>query len=202
MGFLQTVDGAGKLVEAPRVFDLSALYAVLDAQLPLQPNIEGAAIREGKAGAELVLLHRGKLAGDVNTAFVLDAEQVVAAARAGRSVSASALLSSTAIELGTLNGQRLGFADARALPDGRIAFVASAEGSDAVGNGAIAGSAFGILDENLDVTTLRPMTGTPRKVEGIELARALDPTAPANRFYLVTDADDPQLPSELLSIDV
>lgn len=201
-GMLQSVDGAGALIGSSRPVDLSRLYAAFDDVLPKRPNIEGAAYRMGAAGAELVLLHRGKEAGDHNTAFVLDAEQVLDAARAGRPVPAEALRSTTRIELGALRGQRLGFADARALPDGRIAFVASAEGSDSVGNGAITGSAFGILDANFAVTALRPLTGPARKVEGIELARAFDPAAPADRYLLVTDADDPSRASELLAIDV
>src|SRR3712207_9001007 len=56
------------------------------------------------------------------------------------------------------------FSDARALPDGRIAFVGSAEGNDAVGDGAILGSVVGMLDADLNVTTVRPLEG-PRSEE-------------------------------------
>ena len=69
-------------------------------------------------------------------------------------------------------------------------------------DGAIKGSVLGMLDADLNVTALHPLSGPARKVEGIELASELDPSAPASRFVLVTDPDDPQKPTELLTVDV
>jgi hypothetical protein len=198
----QAVDASGSPVGGPRESSLKALYAELDSRLPLQPNIEGLALRDGAAGAELLVFHRGKLAEDVNTIFRLDAARVVEALRAGQPVPADVVLGQTSIELGSLGGHRLGFADARVLGDGRIAFAASAEGSDAVGDGTITGSAVGILDSEFNVQVLRPLTGPARKVEGLELTQRFDPSASATSFTLVTDPDDPAKASEVLTVDL
>lgn len=198
-GLAVPLDATGRAATAPRTFDLRALYGAFDAQLPLQPNIEGLAVRQAADGVELLFFHRGKADGGVNTIFRVDGEAVLAAALSGSAVPASALRSSTTIDLGTLAGERLGFADARALPDGRVLFVASAEGSDANGDGEIRGSAVGELDPQLQLRMLRPLDGPARKVEGIELSRTLDPAAPADQVTLVTDPDDPQRPTEVLT---
>lgn len=201
-GILQDVDAAGSPVGAPRPIDFAPLYSALSAAVPMGLNLEGAALRDGRTGHELVLLHRGKLDGDANTVFVVDADAVIRAARSGAAVPASALRSSHTVELGRLNGERLAFSDAHALADGRIAFVASAESGGALGNGKIVGSAVGVLDETLTHATLRPLAGPARKVEGIEHARVLDPAAPADRFVAVTDADDDAAASELLTFEL
>lgn len=201
-GVALQVDAAGQPVGAAREIDLTALYAEFDRRLPHQPNIEGAAWRDGKAGAELLLFHRGKLDDDVNAIFRLDGAAVLDALRSGAPLPAAAIRDEKHIDLGRIGDYRVGFSDARTLPDGRIAFVGSAEGNDAVGDGAILGSVIGILDADLRVTTVRPLEGPTRKVEGIEIARELDPSAPADRYVIVTDADDPKRPAEVLTIDL
>ena len=199
---VQDVDPDGDVAGPPVEGSVAPLFAAIDAVLPLQPNIEGLALRQGGAGAELLAFHRGKQAGDVNTIFRLDAARVLDALRAGRPVGADALLGHQSIELGTLGGERLGFADAEALPDGRIAFVASAEGGDGVGDGAIKGSVFGVLGADLALQSLRPLDGPARKVEGLEPTRELDPAASPTSFTLVTDPDDPAKAGEVLTVDV
>jgi len=198
----QDVDAAGLPVGAPRAIDLAPLYASLAPHLPLGPNVEGLAVRSGADGAELLVFHRGKLAGDRNTIFRLDASSAVDALRRGVPIPPSAVRGHQVVDLGTLGGARLGFADATSLPDGRIAFVASSEGSDSTGDGEIHGSVVGILERDLSVSALRPLTGPPRKVEGIELASRLDPTAPASRFVLVTDPDDPKAATERMTVEL
>lgn len=102
-------------------------------------------------------------------------------------------------ELGTLDGVRLTFTDATATHCGMF-YVASAENSpDAVTDGSVAGSAVGVLEEGgrCRWTELRNADGgmCSAKVEGICAARSTN-----GRIYLVTDADDPALPSELLEV--
>lgn len=198
----QPVDAAGQVLGAPIEASLGSLYDELDRRLPLGPNVEGVALRDGAAGAELLLFHRGKLAGDVNAVFRLDAARALDALRGGRSLGADLVLGAHHVDLGMLGGERLGFADAVALEDGSIAFVASAEGEDGSGDGPIKGSVIGLMDANFTVRALRPLDGPPRKVEGILPATHVDPAAPASRFTLVTDADDPTVPSEVLSVDL
>lgn len=201
---LQPVDRTGVASERPREVDLSPLYAELGRRLKGQPNVEGAVWRgtPGARGAELLLFHRGQSRGETNTIFRLDGAAVLDALRGGRAIPASTVLDAQAMDLGRLNGEQLGFADARALPDGRIAFAASAEGSGAGSDGDIMGSVVGLLDARLQVTALRPLTGNLRKVEGIELASELDPSAPADRVVLVTDPDNPRLQTEVLTAKI
>lgn len=199
---VQSVNASGAAVGAPVAADLAPLFAALDGRLPLRPNFEGLALRQGAQGAELLLFHRGKTASDVNMVFRLHAARTIAALRAGAAVPADVVLGQAAVDLGMLDGDRLGFADARTLPDGRIAFVASAEGSDATGDGPIKGSVVGILDSSFAVQALRPLSGPARKVEGLELTRELDRTASPTSFTLVTDPDDPTSAAEVLTVDV
>lgn len=199
---VQAVNGAGQVVGAPVEASLAPLYDELDRRLPLGPNVEGMALRDGAAGAELLVFHRGKLAGDVNTIFRLDAVRALDALRGGRSLGGDLVLGQHQVDLGELGGERLGFADAVALDDGSIAFVASAEGDDGSGDGPIRGSVVGLMDANFTVRVLRPLDGPARKVEGILPATHVDPAATASRFTLVTDADDPAAPSEVLSVDL
>ena len=199
---VQDIDADGTVAARPVEGSVAPLFAAFDKVLPLEPNIEGLALRQGAAGAELLAFHRGKQAGDVNTIFRLDATRVLDALRAGRPVGADALLGHQSIELGTLGGERLGFADATALPDGRIAFVASAEGGEGVGDGTIKGSVLGVLGADLTLQSLRPLTGPARKVEGLERTRELDPAASPTSFTLVTDPDEPTVAAEVLTVDV
>jgi hypothetical protein len=198
----QGVDAAGAAIGAPREVSIAPLLAELDRQLPLTPNLEGLALREGAAGQELLVFHRGKIAGDVNVVFRLDAARAIDALRAGRPLDGSLVTGRHEVDLGSLGGERLGFADARALADGRIAFIASAEGGDSSGDGEIKGSVVGILDAAFGVQALRPLTGPARKVEGIELTTLLDPKASATSFTLVTDPDDPTQAAEVLTVDL
>jgi hypothetical protein len=201
VGLLQDVDAAGRATGAARAVDLSELYGELGRHVAAL-NIEGATVRSGLPGGELLLFHRGQVPGDASRVFVLDAAAVAKAARVGKPVPPSALRSHHAVDLGTLDGNRLAFSDARALPDGRIVFSASAEDSKDHSDGVIVGSAIGMLDRDLNVLSVRPLTGTPRKVEGIALATDFDPAAPAGQVLMVTDPDDPAVSGERLQADL
>lgn len=200
---VQQVDASGATSGAPAEASLTGLYKELRSRLPMGTNIEGLALRDGADGAELLVFHRGRLDGDANTIFRLDAARAIDALRDGGKLHGDLVLGQTQVDLGSLHGERLGFADAKVLDDGRIAFVASAEGSDdANGNGEIKGTAVGILDASFAVQSLRPLDGPPRKVEGIELTSKLDPTASATSLTLVTDPDDAAAAAELLTVDL
>jgi hypothetical protein len=102
-------------------------------------------------------------------------------------------------DLGTLNNIRLTFTDATATDRGLL-YVASAENSpDAITDGSVTGSVIGVLDETKGCrwTELRDTDGGPfcAKIEGICADRNLE-----GRVYVVTDADDPARPSELLEV--
>jgi len=102
-------------------------------------------------------------------------------------------------DLGTLNSIRLTFTDATATDRGML-YVASAENSpDAITDGSVTGSVIGVLDERMGCrwTELRDADGGPfsAKIEGVCAARNLE-----GLVYVVTDADDPARPSELLEV--
>ncbi len=196
---VQAVDGAGALSGAPVEADLGPLYDALRRQLADRAlNVEGLALRDGAAGAELLVFHRGQDAGQVNTIFRLDATRAIEALRAGGRLDSAALLGAHQLDLGTIGGQQLGFADAHVLADGRVAFVASGERAD----GTITGSVVGLLDSSFAVLALRPLDGPARKVEGLQPTRTLDPTASATSFTLVTDPDDAARAAEVLVVDL
>ena len=199
---VQAVDAAGQVSGAPREANLAPLYDALREQLAGRDlNVEGIALRDGAAGAELLVFHRGQERGQTNTIFRLDAARAIEALRVGGSVDRSVLLGAHEVDLGTLGGERLGFADAQVLADGRIAFVASAESASLSGNGTIRGSAVGLLDASFALQALRPLDGPPRKLEGMQATRDFG-AGGALAFTLVTDPDDPARAAELLRVDL
>ncbi|MBC7460799.1 MAG: hypothetical protein H7287_05510 [Thermoleophilia bacterium] len=203
VGFAQNVDATGAATSAPLRVDVAPLFKHLAKEVDGQLNIEGAAVRDALGGAELLLFNRGQSSDHASRVFVLDAAAVSDAIRSGTAVTSAVLRSSHAIDLGRLdNGARLAFSDAHALADGRIVFSASSETSAGGGDGAITGSAIGILDRDLRVTVLHPLAGPPRKVEGITMARDLDPSAPADRVIMITDPDDNTVAGERLHVDL
>jgi len=102
-----------------------------------------------------------------------------------------------AFELGTIGAARLGFTDAAALPDGRIAFIACAEASpDTYHDGEVSGARVGIIDdESLRMTDIRDDAGLPSrlKFEGLDLLGAN--AAGVLTFAVVADLDDEDVPS-------
>lgn len=187
---------------APRVIDLAPLHARLAAAINGNLNIEGMAFRTGAHGPELLLFQRAQRPGDPSAVFLLDAAAVARQIASRGSVDGDVLRQVHAVDLGELDGMPLGFADARALPDGSIAFLASAERGSSTSDGAILGSAIGLLDASFGVRALRMLDGPARKTEGLELASAFDARAGAREFIVVTDPDDPGAASEVLSVDL
>jgi hypothetical protein len=97
-------------------------------------------------------------------------------------------------ELGAIESVPLSFTDAAALPDGRVIFCAVAEDTDnAYDDGCCAGAAIGIIDRG-KLCYLRTLD-RPYKIEGVDARTEGDSIA----LLLVTDADNPDVPAELLS---
>jgi hypothetical protein len=99
--------------------------------------------------------------------------------------------------LGTLQGVALGFTDAAALPQaqgGGWVFTAVAEDSDnAVADGDFCGAVVGIVDAQGECVAMRPLAQAA-KVEGIDVQLH----GGQLRLCMSTDADDPEVPSQLL----
>lgn len=106
-----------------------------------------------------------------------------------------ALLNIVQYELGKLDGAALTFTDADATQWGLIYTAAAESSPDALTDGAVAGSAIGILDGTASRwIELRDAQGGlfREKIEGICSTREDN-----GRIWLVVDADDPTRPSLL-----
>jgi len=102
-------------------------------------------------------------------------------------------------DLGNLNGLRLSFTDATMVQQSVI-FSATAEDSpDATLDGAVSGSALGILDGSPRWIELRTPDNAlfMRKVEGVCASRENK-----QRLFTVIDVDDPTLPCELCEVEL
>ncbi len=185
-GLLVMLDGGGLAPGGPRACDFAALYRPLREQFP-DLNIEGAFV----AGKRLRLLQRGNK-GDARNACI---DYSLLQLRAWMAGSGEAPLPQAIAEfsLGDFGGVPMGFTDGAALPDGGWLFSAVAEDTgDSYNDGACGASAIGWVDANGSLQRLEQVAGAP-KIEGIALAE--DGT-----LLAVTDSDDPDTPSALLSI--
>ena len=166
--------------------DLAPLYAVLRQRLGAI-NIEGSFI----SGAAWVLLNRG--VGGQPSASVSYPLNTLHALVDGRSTGFEPSAVQTH-DLGFINGVQLAFTDGAALPGGGFLFSAVAEATpNSVADGACQGSAIGHIDRNGALVGLRQLD-RKAKVEGM----AVHAAGQTLQLALVTDADDPAMPSELL----
>lgn len=163
------------------------LYAPL-ADAFGEPNVEAACL----GGGQLHLFQRANRGRATNVRLSYDAQAFCAWLRgAAGAPRPEAILP---LSLGSYAGVPFGITDASAWWLPGCVFTAVAEDTqDAYADGACVASMVGWLD---DAGTLRAsalLAGAP-KVEGIT-------PAGRGRLWLVTDADDPDRPSELLEVD-
>jgi hypothetical protein len=187
---LMPLDAGGDLQGTIRHLDLQPLYQPLRAVLG-DLNIEGAFI----AADELVLLQRGN-AGDAsfNACIHMGWDDVLPWLQGDPSAAVPAR-AIRRMDLGTERGIAFGFTDGAALPGGGWVFSAVAEDTaDSYRDGACAGVLLGTVGPD---GTVRSRHAVPPcwKVEGV--AAGID--GDALELLLVTDADDPDVPSQLLS---
>lgn len=166
------------LAAGPRAVDLGPLYSTLAEQIP-ELNIEGAAL----CGATLRLLQRGNGPSGVNAVVDLELKGVREALANGWPLDGFLIQAVHRVELGDLQGVRLGFTDAASLPDGRLLFSAAAEaGKDTYQDGPCAGSVLGVLDAQARVDWIEPLEGRA-KIEGVHVRAT-------GEALLVDDPDD------------
>lgn len=173
--------------EAKRI-DMSDLYDALRERIE-KFNAEGAAVR----GDVFHLFQRGADAGAPNGRIDISLDAFTEAVVQGRGPGIDDVGGITEFDLGRLRGVPLGFSDASPLEDGRLVFTCSAEASGPGDDGAVLGSALGIVDAGDDVTFLEPVD-LEVKIEGMTALSADDGIS----VLLVTDGDDPDDPSPLL----
>jgi hypothetical protein len=175
-----------------QLLDLSGLYAPLRDEFA-DLNIEGALMD----GSALRLLQRGNKGDGRNACISFDWAPVCAWLTGARAALPRAS-SIHYLELGEVQGVPLGVTDATALPGGAWAFSAVAENTDdSYHDGACVGSAIGIVGANGQVLDLHALKAAP-KVEGITAVVHGDTLT----LTMVTDADDPEIASQLLSVQL
>jgi hypothetical protein len=188
--------GSGQVLAVP------ALYGVLRGEPGFaggQLNIEGALVEHDR----LVLFSRGNAAAfasdqGFDASIELDVSQLELYLAAPTTASPPTLRNLQQYRLGEIGSVRLTLTDA-ALRDGRRFYVAAAEASpDAVADGQVLGTSFGVLDAQPRYAHIETEDGSPLrdKVEG------LAPGEHAGEWLAITDPDDAARPAELLTLRV
>lgn len=176
--------------EAVRRVDLSALYARLGEHIEAL-NIEGAVRR----GPEFLLAHRGVGA---SRSCIVRLDLATCLSSADERWPAQALIGIHPVALGELDGVPLAFTDLALDPQGVLHFLAAAERTDdPYLDGHCAGTIIGRLDEQLRATSLGRLHPAV-KAEGLACWHHRDG---AQRWVVVTDADDPKLQSTLYELE-
>jgi hypothetical protein len=180
-----------------RTADLSPLYAAVASALGLDPellNLEGACV----VGPSLRWFHRG--AADVPSASVdVPLDALLACFDGPRDVPVGP---PRTYDLGTVDGVPLAVTDALALPDGTVLVSTAAEDTpDANDDGPVIGAALALLDDDgvRAQARLPELRGEVQKVEGLAPRQT---RSDGLEVLAVVDADDPDLPSTALVVDV
>ncbi len=171
--------------------ELTSLYAPLHAAFD-DLNIEGCFLQ----GEYVHLLQRGNK-GDGGSACIRFDTTQFQAWLLGEYAFAPKPVHILKLDLGDAQGIPLTPTDGIALPDGRWLLSAAAENTDnSFTDGPCAGSALALLDAQGKLLALHTLQGAP-KVEGIALCQQGDQLS----VLMVTDADDPEFASQLLSVN-
>jgi hypothetical protein len=193
-----------RLDEGPdvRVVHAPALYGALRAQTRFagsEMNIEAAVV----VGDRLRLFSRGNgrttdTQQAVNASCDVELRPLLAYLEAPDHLPAPTPMNVVVYQLGMLEGVLLGITDATTLGD-VVLYSAAAESSpNVVDDGVVVGSAIGIVSATGETrwTPVRQPSGAlfPGKVEGILMA--------GDRVLAVIDMDDPDVPSELCTIEL
>jgi hypothetical protein len=188
-GVLMKLGPDGGLEGDVRCIDMTPLYASLRVHFS-DLNIEGALV----VGDELLLLQRGNKGGSSNACIHFAWVEVLPwlLGQSAATVQATAL---QRYDLGAIEGIPLCFTDGAALPGGAWVFSAAAESvDDSYNDGARVGASIGTVDAAGTLRSMRALAPNC-KVEGI--AAQID--GDTMTLTMVTDADDPEIPSQLLS---
>ena len=193
-GFVWGLGPDGELTGEVVVLDLAPMYAAL-APVVHDLNIEGVAVQ----GERLLLFQRGNSETGLNAVVELALAEVVRDILERKPVEASEIHGIHEYDLGRLDDVQLTFTDADGLPDGRVVFSCAAEDtSNPYDDGAIVGSAIGILGTDLSVERVEPLSDPSYKVEGIDAVESDE----LIHLLMVCDADDASIPSPLLSATI
>jgi hypothetical protein len=191
-GFMWSLDEDGGLRGFPRVVDIGNLYEFLAQHCAGEGlNIEGVAVAENR----LALFQRGNTEGGRSQIFYLSLDEVMHSLSSDFSVDAHELAEVQDFDLGKAGDFDLHFTDGDGLPDGRLAFSATAEPDDHDAPMATAGSVLGVIGLDGKIEQLEAIEPSSVKVEGID-AIVGDGLI---HFLLVSDADEVSVASPLYS---
>ena len=167
--------------------DARPLMADLRERIP-GLNLEGTATTNDV----LRVLQRGNFDGSFNAHLDLDLDLLRKQIARGGPLTPELIRGVKRHELGQMHGVRLCFSDADTLPDQRIVFSASAEPDEGGGDGTSLGSSIGVMSPEGEILELEPID-VHVKVEGLAVVEEDG----AICAYMVTDEDDPDVPSDL-----
>lgn len=185
-GVRMMLDAQGEPLPEAQAFDLAPLYEELRGEFDTL-NIEGAFV----LGGELVLLNRGVADGRDNAALHYGLAQVQALIDGRQERLRPAQLRRH--PLPQIDGICLNFTDGAAVPGAGWVFTAVAEDTDrSVADGAFLGAVVGRVDARGEIVAMRSLATA--KVEGIDVQHV----AGTLQLCMVSDADDPAVPSQLL----
>jgi hypothetical protein len=193
-GVLIPFDKTGELQNDKTQLDLEILYEPLQKQFG-DLNIEGAFV----TGGEFHLLQRGNKS-KAHSARISYPWPALAAWLTRQALLPPCAMSSHNFALGSVEGVPLSITDAAALREGWWVFCAVAENTDdSYHDGACMASIIGIVKPDGELAYQYRLQGDP-KVEGIAVANHDVPSGSGLQLLLVTDADDPQIASQLLRV--
>lgn len=188
-GMLWPFDAQEQLVGKPQLFNLQALYQPLE-QVFADLNIEGVVIQ----GDCLKLWQRANNQHRANAVIEYNLADLYAVIMENSNTLTLQPQRIDYYDLGEVASVPLTFTDAYALEDGACVFTAAAENTDnSYLDGECVGAAIGLIDAQRQLRWLKPVQPV-YKLEGIS-AKQIDQQL---RVYLVSDADNPEIPAQLL----
>lgn len=173
---------------AIRVLDLSILHAAIAREVGTV-NIEGAVASADR----LLLIQRGNKGRGVNAILGFDLKAICASIGRSDAIADTGITDVRRYDLGGIGDVPFSFSDAAALGDGSVVFAAIAENTkNAYADGPCAGAAVGSIDPRGELRSITRIDHSA-KVEGIHAESDGDVAL----LWLVTDADDAQIPATL-----
>ena len=192
-GALISVTDDGVAIGTPRAIDLGGVYRAIAPRFHTL-NIEGAVVLDD----QLVLMQRGNKHQSQCAYVRLHLPDVLEALASTNSLGDAAPIEIRTYDLGSIDGAPLCFSDGAALPDGSIVFTAIAEAAaNSYDDGPCNGAAIGVTNSAGELRFLERIE-RGYKIEGVE-ARV---DGSRVRLRLVTDADDANVPAQLLAAEI
>jgi hypothetical protein len=175
---------------AVRRLDASRLFNAMAAEVD-DVNVEGAVVIDDR----LVLMHRGNARHPSCALVSFDLQPLLQSIDGDDRLGRVRVVSVRRYDLGKIDDAPLTFTDGAALSDGALLFAAVAEQTDdSYEDGPCRGAALGEIGPDGNLRCIEYLRGS-YKIEGVHA----EPQGRGYRLFAVTDADDVQVPAELLT---